>query len=157
VAAKIARAFTSIPLPIRWVFLFVVVLLGFYTIITPLFDDSGPPVAEIDGSFPASLQRGNQVLDLDIDNTGGSVIYPMCVGVKASPGVVVRNVTFQGLDTVKAGSGPICGGELTGQESISITVALDLGAVSSVQLSLTPQQGNKAVGGPLQGVILVTK
>lgn len=156
--AKFVGALIRIPFPIRLLLLFAVVVAGFFAVIAPLFDNSGPAVAEIDGNLPASLQSGaNRVLDLDIDNTGLSVINPICVGVKTSAGVVVKSVTFQGLDTVAAGSGPVCGGELTGQELISISITLDLRSVTAAQLTLTPQQGNKPVGQPLQGVILVTK
>jgi len=156
--AKILKALTRIPLPVLLLLLAGIVAGGFFLIIAPLFNNSGPPVAEIDGNLPASLQSGAaRVLDLDIDNTGFSVINPICVGVKTSPGVVVKSVTFQGLDTVAAGSGPVCGGELTGQESISISITLDLSSVNSAQLTLTPQQGSIPVGQSLQGVILVTK
>jgi hypothetical protein len=158
VAARIAHALMRIPLAVRWLLLFAVVVGVFFVVIAPLFNSGGPPVAEIDGNLPASLQSGaNRVLDLDIDNTGFSVINPICVGIKASSGVVVKSVTFQGLDTVAAGPGPVCGGQLTGQESISISVTLDLRSVTSVQMTLTPQQGSKPVGNSLQGVILVTK
>jgi hypothetical protein len=158
VFAKIIKALTRIPLPVRLLLLAGGVAGGFFLIIAPLFNNSGPAVAEIDGTLPASLQSGaSRVLDLDIDNTGFSVINPICVGIKTSPGVVVKSVTFQGLDTVAAGSGPVCGGELTGQESISISITLDLRSVTSAQLTLTPQQGKTPVGNSLQGVILVTK
>jgi hypothetical protein len=158
VLAKIAAALARIPLPVRLLLLVGIGVGVFFGVVAPLFNDGGPAIAEIDGSLPASVKGStSNVLDLDIDNTGLSIISPMCVGIKTSPGVVVKSVTFQGLDTVLAGSGPVCGGDLTGQESISISVTLDLHAVTSAQLTLTPQQGNTPVGKPLQGVILVTK
>jgi hypothetical protein len=158
VVSKAVHAVTRIPLPVRLLLLVAIVVGVFFAVITPLFNSGGPAVAEIDGNLPASVQRSaNVILDLDIDNTGFSIINPICVGIKTSPGVVVKSVTFQGLDTVAARSGPVCGGELTGQESISIGITLDLRSVTSAQLTLTPEQGNTPVGKSLQGVILVTK
>jgi hypothetical protein len=158
VVSKVAGFFVRIPLPVRLLLLAGITAGAFFGIVAPLFNNGGPAIAELDGSLPATVHAGaSNVLDLDIDNTGFSVISPMCVGIKASPGVIVKSVTFQGLDTVPATSGPVCGGDLTGQESISISITLDLRSVTSAQLTLTPQQGNTPVGKPLQGVILVTK
>ena len=156
--SKVEGLVGAVPFPVKVVIAIAAVITGFFVVVAPLFNNSGPAIAEMNGQLPTSLKGSpNNILDLDIDNTGFSIIKPLCVGVSASPGVVLKSVTFQGLETIPFTGGKACGGELTGQESISIDIAVDLHSVSSATLRITPLQGDNAVGSALSGTILVTR
>ncbi len=150
--SAIRRWFKNNP---RIVFLLVVgvTLLGiFLAVITPLFATSGPPMAVLGGSLPATATAGKGVeIDVAIDNIGDPVINQVCVGALVQGNLTPKNVIFQNIDNVPFVDGRACGGQLSSQELISVQVFFTTGAPGPVQLVLSPMDGKQVIGAALAG------
>jgi hypothetical protein len=94
-------------------------------------------------------------VDIAVDNVGDSIIYPVCVAMRGD-GATLVSANFQGLDQVSATANRVCGGELTGQETISVTLVFTLTHRGSAQVSLVPQQGTTVIGPVLSQTVGVT-
>lgn len=127
--------------------LVVLVAIAFSATVLPLFVTGGPAKAEIAGSVPTDATAGQQMfLDLAVDNTGTSIIHPVCIAVSSDLPVTVQQATFQGLDTVRFSEGRLCGGELTGQETASVRVVIVPKVAGTLHLALTPAQAGTSIG-----------
>jgi hypothetical protein len=156
-AARAAgRAVAGMPRSARLAIIAVAVAGAFVAVVLPLFTNGGAPQAEIAGQLPSSVVAGQRVqMDIALDNVGDSVIYPVCVGLSGG-GATLVSANFQGLDQVTARSNRVCGGQLIGQETISITLVFTLNHRGSTQVSLSPQQGSTVIGPVLSGAVRAT-
>ena len=143
----------------RTVFLVVtgVVILGiFLAVITPLFATSGPPMAIIGGTLPATAVANHELeIDLAIDNVGDPVIDQICVGALIQGPLVPKNVIFQNIDNEPFVNGRACGGALSSQELISVQVFFTAGGAGKAQLVLSPMDGKQTIGAALSGSVSV--
>jgi hypothetical protein len=131
----------------------VAVAVAFVAVVLPLFSNGGAPQAELAGQLPSAVVAGQQVrMDVAVDNVGDSVIYPVCVALSGS-GAILVSANFQGLDQVNAAANRVCGGQLIGQETISVTLVFTLTHRGSTQVSLSPEQGSTVIGPVLSGTV----
>jgi hypothetical protein len=146
-AARAAhRAIITMPRGARLALIAVAVAAAFVAVVLPLFSSGGAPQGEIAGQLPLTVAAGQQVrADIAMDNVGDSIINPVCVAMSGN-GTTLIGANFQGLDQVTARSNRVCGGQLTGQETISITLVFALTIPGSAQVSLVPQQGTTVIG-----------
>jgi hypothetical protein len=157
-AARAAgRAVVGMPRSARLAVIGVAIAVAFVAVVLPLFTSGGgAPRAEIAGQLPNSVVAGHQVqMDVAVDNVGDSVIYPVCVALSGS-GATLVSANFQGLDQVNATGNRVCGGQLIGQETISVTLVFTLTHRGSTQVSLSPQQGSTVIGPVLSGTVGAT-
>ena len=145
-----------IPPPVVGGLILVAVVIAFVTIVFPLFETAGVQVAEVDGGLPQHVTAHTEnVINVSIDNTGTSIISPICIAAKAYPTLQFETATFDNVDTVKFVNGEACGGQLNGQETISVDITLKTGAPGSTRMTLTADQGTRALGAPLTGTVAV--
>jgi hypothetical protein len=146
-AGRVAqRAIVTMPRGARLALLAVAIAAAFVAVVLPLFSSGGAPQAEIAGQLPLMVAAGQQVrADIAVDNVGDSIINPVCVAMSGT-GATLMGANFQGLDQVTARSNRVCGGQLTGQETISVTLVFTLTIPGSAQVSLVPQQGTTVIG-----------
>jgi hypothetical protein len=150
------RALISLPRGVRIAAVVAAVAAGFIAVVVPLFSSGGSPHAEISGALPDSVVAGRQVhLDIAVDNIGDSIIYPVCVALRGD-GATLLSANFQGLDQVNASGNQVCGGQLTGQETISVSLVVTLSHRGSATINLVPQQGATVIGPALSGTVGVT-
>ena len=127
--------------------LFALFLLVFASTIAPLFLLKGGDRAEIAGMQSSSGVVGQTTtIDLGIDNTGDTVISPICLSALFDLPVDVKSVTFQGLDTVPFKDGRACGGALSGQETISVVMTITPRQAGTVHLRMVATKGDKEIG-----------
>jgi hypothetical protein len=140
----------------RLVAVAIAVAVGFVAVVLPLFSDSGTPHAEIAGALPNTATAGRPVhVDIAVDNVGDGVIYPVCVSLSGSGATLVSGL-FQGVDEVAASSNTVCGGQLTGQETISVSLVLTLSQRGSATVQLVPQQGATVIGPAFSAIVTVS-
>ena len=153
---RAARAVAGMPRGARLALVGLVIAGAFIAVIVPLFTTGGVPQAEIAGQLPASVVAGHEVrVDIALDNVGDSIIYPVCVAMSGD-GASLASADFQDVDAVTATRNRVCGGQLTGQETISITLVFTLSHRGSTSVSLVPQQGTTAIGPALVGTVSVS-
>ncbi len=68
----------------------------------------------------------------------------------------LASADFQGLDHVTATGNRVCGGQLTGQETIGITIHFTLDHRGSTEVRLVPQQGTTVIGPVFSETVGVT-
>ncbi|MGH7722908.1 MAG: hypothetical protein ACRENL_08800 [Candidatus Dormibacteria bacterium] len=153
-AARAAgRAVVAMPRGARLAVIGVAIAAAFVAVVLPLFSSGGAPHAEISGALPGSVAAGQRVrVDIAVDNVGDSVIYPVCVALRGD-GASLVSANFQGLDQVSARGNRVCGGQLVGQETISVTLVLTVTRRGSTHLSLLPQQGATVIGPAFSGTV----
>lgn len=140
----------------RLVAVAIAVAIGFVAVVLPLFSDSGAPQAEIAGALPDTATAGRPVhVDIAVDNVGDGIIYPVCVSLSGSGATLVSGL-FQGLDQVAASGNRVCGGQLTGQETISVSLVLTLSRRGSATVQLLPQQGATVIGPAFSATVTVS-
>jgi transcriptional regulator GlxA family with amidase domain len=140
----------------RLVAVAIAVAVGFIAVVLPLFSDSGAPHAEISGAVPETATAGVPLhVDIALDNVGDSIIYPVCVTLNGD-GASLVSAVFQGLDRVAATGNRVCGGQLTGQETISIGLVFTLNHRGSTTLQLVPQQGSTVIGPAFSATVSVS-
>ncbi len=129
---------------------------GFVGVITPLFHNTGAPSAEIAGQLPDSVAAGAGArMDIALDNVGDGIINPVCVSMSGD-GATLTSADFQGLDHETAVANRVCGGELTGQETIGITLHFTLSHRGNTKVRLVPEQGRTVIGPAFIGTVAVT-
>lgn len=144
-----------------WIGGTVLVLVGiaFAATVLPLLTSGGEqPRAEVTGRFPDRLQAGHPVVvALAVDNTSASIISPLCLVARTDPsGVVdVTQAEFQGLNTVAFQGGRSCGGDLSGQETITVLLTLVPRHAGTVRVSLAAGERSRYIGRELSGSIAV--
>jgi hypothetical protein len=127
--------------------LFTLFAVAFASTILPLFLLQSGERAEIAGMESSSGVVGQATtIDLGIDNTGDSVISPICLSALFDLPVDVRSVNFQGLDTVPFKDGRACGGALSGQETISVIMTVVPRQAGTVHLRLVASKNAKEIG-----------
>lgn len=135
----------------------VIVLGGFFLVVSPLFATSGKPVAALGGVVPPHATAGHTFeVDVGFDNTGDSVINPTCVLIDVTGPLTPSSVSFQGLDLRPVQNGEACGGALNGQETISLRVVFSATAAGTAQVTITPAQGNAGIGPGVSGPVTVS-
>jgi hypothetical protein len=145
-AGAAGRAIVTMPRGARLALIAVAVAAAFVAVVLPLFSSGGAPQAEVAGQLPLTVAVGQQVrADIAVDNVGDSIINPVCVAMSGT-GATLIGANFQGLDQVTARSNRVCGGQLTGQETISVTLVFTLTIPGSAQVSLVAQQGATVIG-----------
>jgi hypothetical protein len=156
-AVRTWRAVVTMPRGARLVVIGVVVAAGFAGIVFPLFSNSGaPPQAVIAGQLPETARVGQPVrVDIAVDNVGDGIIYPVCISLGGS-GATLVSANFQGLDQVTASGNRVCGGQLTGQETISITLVVAFDHRGSSEVTLVPEQGATVIGPVFRGTVGVS-
>jgi hypothetical protein len=146
----------TMPRGARLVLVALAVAAGFVGVVTPLFNNGGAPSAEIAGQLPEKVSAGQAAqMDIALDNVGDSIIKPVCVAMSGD-GATLASADFQGLDHVIASGNRVCGGQLTGQETIGITLHFTLSHRGTTHLSLVPQQGGTVIGPVFSGTVGVT-
>ena len=134
----------------------VAIIGAFFIVVAPLFATSGNATAELGGTIPTAATVGRTLeIDVGYDNTGNSVIDPVCVLIGVQGPMRASSVTFQGLDVVTVSDGRACGGSLNGQETINVRVVMTPLARGDVTLTLAPAQGTTALGAGIAGTIVV--
>jgi hypothetical protein len=156
-AARSARArVAAMPRGVRLLLLAAVVAAGFVVVVLPLFSGGGAPQAEVSGFLPGSAVAGRQVrADIAVDNVGDSIISPVCVAMSGD-GARLVSVNFQGLDQIGASGNRACGGQLTAQETISITIVFILDRRGTTDVQVVPQQGGTVIGPGLSTTVTVS-
>ncbi len=150
------HAVVTMPRGARLLVIGAVVAAAFIGVVVPLFSSGGAPSAEIAGQLPDTVAAGHTVqMDIAFDNVGDSIIYPVCVAMSGD-GATLASADFQGLDHVIATGNRVCGGQLTGQETISITLQFSLSHRGSTEVELVPQQGATVIGPVFSGTVGVT-
>ncbi|HEV7466294.1 MAG TPA: hypothetical protein VGP96_08330 [Candidatus Dormibacteraeota bacterium] len=94
---------------------------------------------------------------LALDNTSGGVIKHTCLLVRLDPEGVVElpEVRFQGLDTLRVTGGQACGGQLSGQEVISLRARLVALRPGTVRIRLTAGDAGRSIGPALSRTLTV--
>ena len=125
-------------------------------VFVPLVTSSGQVSAELAGSLPAQAVVGHHFeIDVSFDNTGTSVVSPVCVGISAPATLQPLTAVFQGVDHVAFSNNRVCGGALGAGETISIRLMLTAASAGALQYQLIPQQGTRVIGPPLSGSLAV--
>ncbi|HEY2704135.1 MAG TPA: hypothetical protein VGL20_10630 [Candidatus Dormibacteraeota bacterium] len=135
-----------------------IVIGGVFGTIVPLLTTGGVPRAEVSGQLPERLTVGDSVEQpLALDNTSGGVIKHTCLLVGLEPAGVVDlpEVRFQGLDTWRVSGGQACGGQLSGQEVISLRARLVALRPGTVHVRLTAGDAGRPIGPPLSRTVTV--
>jgi hypothetical protein len=144
------------PTGARVLLIALVVVAGFAAVVLPLFTGGGTPQAEIAGFLPGTAAAGQQVrVDIAVDNVGDSIITPLCVAMSGD-GARLVSAVFQGLDRVPASANRVCGGELTAQETISLTLVFVLDHRGTADVRLVPEQGGTVIGPPFTTTVTVS-
>ena len=144
------------PRPLVLIGIAVVLIIGFFVIVAPLFNTSGAPTAELGGVLPVRATVGTPLqVDVGFDNTGTSVISPTCIHATLGGPVQAKSVVFQGTDREPFKNGTACGGALNGQDTISLVIELTPQAAGTASVSLAPAQGSTVVGAALSGTIAI--
>jgi hypothetical protein len=150
------HAVVTMPRGARLLVIGAVIAAAFIGVVVPLFSSGGPPSAEIAGKLPDTVAAGRTVqMDIALDNVGDSIIYPVCVAMSGD-GATLSSADFQGLDHVIAAGNRVCGGQLTGQETIGITLQFRLSRRGTTEVRLVPQQGRTVIGPTFSGTVGVT-
>jgi hypothetical protein len=126
--------------------------------VIPLITTGGAARAEVSGQIPPQLIAGQEVEQpLALDNTSGGVIKRTCLLVELDPAGVVEipEVRFQGLDTEPVRGGRACGGQLSGQEVISLRARLVALQPGTVRVRLVAGDDGRPIGPPLSRTVSV--
>jgi len=129
----------------------------FAGVVLPLLLNNGPVAAEIAGRLPATAVSGRDLnVEIAINNTGDRLLSPVCLAVSSAPAVRVKQVVFQGIDTVVPSNGVACGGRLTTQETISVEIRILPGPPGNLDITISPTNGGAPIGPSLRGTVTVT-
>ncbi|MEO8897446.1 MAG: hypothetical protein ABI352_07645 [Candidatus Dormibacter sp.] len=151
-----ARRIATMPRAVRIVAVAIAVALAFVAVVLPLFSTSGAAQAEISGALPDTAAAGRPLhVDIAVDNVGDGSIYPVCVSLSGGGATLVSGL-FQGLDQVAATGNRVCGGQLTGQETISISLVLRFDQRGSANVQLVPQQGATVIGPAFRATVTIS-
>lgn len=135
-------------------------VIAFAAAVVPLLTTGGRnPTAEVAVRIPSQMRVADTViLPLAIDNTSGSIIQPLCLIARSEPPgtVTPTQAEFQGLETIRFVDGRACGGELSGQETISVRLTLAPRRAGFAQLTLAAAQGATEIGPEVHGTVEVT-
>lgn len=152
------RRLRANPRPFALAAIGVAAIAGFFVVVAPLFDFSGAPSAELGGVIPQRASAGSPVeIDVGFDNTGTSIIDPVCLLAGVTGPLAADHAVFQGLDSERFRGGRACGGSLNGQETISIKVYLRPTGTGAADVSLTPAQRATAIGPSLSGGLSLSR
>ena len=135
-----------------------IVIGGLFGTVIPLITTGGAARAEVSGQLPQRLAAGQEVEQpLALDNTSGGVIKRTCLLVQLDPaGIVdIPEVRFQGLDTEQVSGGQACGGQLSGQEVISLRARLVALRPGTVRIRLIAGDQGRPIGPPLSRTLTV--
>jgi hypothetical protein len=125
-------------------------------VLVPLFVTSGQVSAELAGTLPTQAFAGRQLeVDVSYDNTGTSVIAPVCVGVAIQGALQPQTAVFQAIDHETFHNGEACGGALGAGQTISIRMMLTPSGTGPVRYTFTPKQGTRTIGPDLSGTLAV--
>lgn len=145
-----------------WLVVIGVVVVGgsFAAVVAPLLVTAGHhrPTAEVAGRVPDTARLDVPLeIQVAIDNTSTSVIGPLCLVVRTDPPAEVREARFQGLDRVPFRDGRACGGELSGQETVSVVVVVVFHQLGDTSVDLAPAEDGTVIGPSLHGTVVVIR
>jgi hypothetical protein len=126
--------------------------------VVPLLTTGGAVRAEIAGQIHDRVVMGQGVEQLlALDNTGSGVIRRVCLLVRLDPAGVVEvpRVVFQGLETVPVTGGQACGGELSGQEVISLRTQIVPLRPGTVKVTFLAGDRGRPIGPPRRQTVTV--
>ncbi len=150
------HAIVTMPRGARLLLVALAVAGGFVGVVLPLFNNGGAALGELAGQLPDAAVAGQAAkADIAFDNVGDKIINPVCVTMSGD-GAVLLSADFQGLDHVPATGNRVCGGQLTGQETIGITLHFTLSHRGSTVVHLVPQQGATVIGPVFSGTVGVS-
>jgi hypothetical protein len=135
-----------------------IIVGGFVGTVVPLLTTGGAVRAEVAGQIVSRVVMGRSAEQLlALDNTGSGVIRRACLLVHLDPAGVVEvpQVVFQGLEAVTVTGGAACGGQLSGQEVISLRTRLVGLRPGTVHLSFVAGDRGHPIGPPLSGTVTV--
>jgi len=126
--------------------------VAFAAAVAPLFTlNKGQLRAEIAGMESSSGVVGHAAtVDLGIDNVNDRVISPVCLAASFDGPVDVGVVVFQGLDRVQFHDGRACGGDLSGGQTISVTLTFVPHRAGTLHLRLVAAEGSREIGPAVQ-------
>jgi hypothetical protein len=155
---RLARAFMRVPPRMRLIIgFFLLFVVAFGAAVAPLFTQNGILRAEVAGALPSTAVVGQATTaDLGIDNTGDRVIKQLCIAASFDLSVDVTSVTFQNLDTVPFRDGRACGGQLGGQETVSVRLMFVPKQAGTLHALLVAAQGGKDIGPAITRSVEVT-
>jgi len=147
-ASRLRAAVERVPPRMRLVIGFLLLFgFAFAAAIAPLFMLKGTLRAEIAGMQSSTAVAGQATtIDLGIDNVGDRLISPVCLAATFDAPVDVQHVTFQGLDTVQFHDGRACGGELSGGQTIAVTMTFVPHRAGTMHVRLVAAQGTREIG-----------
>ena len=131
---------------------------AFVGVVGPLFKTGGLPTAEVTGLADPQLSAGKSgEIAVAVDNTGDSIIDPLCITASFSAAVHVDQVTFDNNYpySYRKGAG-YCGGSLVGQETINVVVKVTPQQPGDLAITIAALQGDQRVGTPLQRQVRVS-
>jgi len=135
-----------------------IIVGGFLGTVVPLITTGGAVRAEVSGQVPSQAVVGEPVEQpLALDNTSGGVIRRACllIGLEPAGIVEVPDVRFQGLDTEPVAGGRACGGQLSGQEVISLRTRLVPLRPGTGRITFTAGDEGRPVGPALTRTLTV--
>jgi hypothetical protein len=155
---RLARAFLRVPPRVRLLVGFLLLFaFAFSAALVPLLTQNGILRAEVAGALPSSAVVGRPATaDLGIDNVGDRIIKQLCVAASFDLPVDVTSVTFQGLDTVPFRDGRACGGQLSGQETVSVRLTFVPKQAGTLHALFVAAQGAKDIGPAITRSVEVT-
>ncbi|HSP64873.1 MAG TPA: hypothetical protein VLO10_01665 [Candidatus Deferrimicrobium sp.] len=146
----------TMPRGARLLLVALAVFGGFVGVVLPLFNSGGAARGEIAGQLPSTVAAGQAATaDIAFDNVGDSIINPVCVTMSGD-GTALVSADFQGLDHVTATENRVCGGQLTGQETIDIILHFTLSHRGTIEVRVVPQQGGAVIGPVFSGSVGVS-
>ena len=115
-------------------------------------------VVEIAGKIPTTARVNTPVsFHVAADNTGGGNVKPLCIQVTADrPGVTRLAAVFQGLDHVAAIGDRVCGGAMSGSETVSIELQFTPTSPGPLHLRVVATEGAVEIGPARTYDMLVT-
>lgn len=148
-AARVSAGWRRIPPRIRRPVLIVTVGgVAFAATILPFVaSDRATTSVEIAGRLPQSATVGTPVsFDIAADNRGDGTVHPLCIKVTTQPPAADLSAIFQGLDHVAGGADLVCGGLLSGSETVSVHLRFTPTRAGPTTLRLVAADGSREVG-----------
>lgn len=157
-ASRLRAAVDRLPGRVKLLLGFLLLFgVAFAAAIAPLFTMKGELRAEIAGMESATGVVGQETtVDLGIDNVGDRVISPVCLDASFDGAVSLGVAVFQGLDRVPFRGGRACGGELSGEQTIAVTMTFVPHQAGTLHLRLVAAQGSTEIGPAVHRDVVVS-
>jgi hypothetical protein len=144
------------PRPLLLIGLVVLILAGALAVVGPLFETGGPPQAQVAGALPSQAVAGKQFeADIAVDNIGDSALTETCVEATIKGPVTPDYAVFNNTDQEGFAHDVTCGGELGGQETVSVQVFLTATGPGTAQISFSPVESSQVLGTGITGSLTI--